>query len=294
MFIVGFMAYCGGIGWQKWRSSRVALETRLMVEEVAPENKTEALRLLDEAIKARHEERYDEGWELALRVQETDPVLAGLALLMAELAFQRRDAEAFSKYARAGALLSESAAGAKLLLALEHWRSRVAEGRSDEESGRISADMLAEAAAAQLSMDVTWFFRGALLRQIGKPAEAHHALLGSMHRQAPWRSASVIGAKIDFAQAESSALEAPTRSIGSDIGLHPADISRGPMEISAVTGPLGSDKLAKTLTVQQWQWILKDKSKQGVALMDPLAISMEPNIPYAVLPKPEPRLDYDF
>lgn len=49
LLLLGGMAYGGGIGWQKWRSSRVALETRTMVGEVAPEQKAEALRLIDEA-----------------------------------------------------------------------------------------------------------------------------------------------------------------------------------------------------------------------------------------------------
>lgn len=270
-----------------------------MVGEVASGQKAEALRLLDEAIKARHVERYDEAWELALRVQETDPGLAGWDLLMAELAFQRRDSEAFNKHVQVAALHPESAAGAKLLLALEHWLGRLVEERSDKDRGRRSADMLAEAAAAQPSMDLTWFFRGELLRLIGKPSEAHQALLGSLHRQAPWRSSAVLAAKKSFTQLESSGGALPSRSIGSDIVLHPGDASRGRFEVSAPSGPVGRppgpEKLAATLSVRQWQWILEDKGRQGPSVVpDALPKSAELQIPYAILPEPESQQDYDL
>lgn len=208
---------------------------------------------------------------------------------MAELAFQRRDSGALSKHARVAALHTESAAGAKLLLALEHWLGRLVEKRSDADSERFSADLLAEAAATQPSMDVTWFFRGDLLRLIGKPSEAHHALLGSMHRQAPWRSSAVLAAKKSFTQLELSGVASPSRSIGSDIGLPPGGISRGRGKVSASRGsvgePHGSEILAKTLTGRQWQWILEDKVRQGASPPDTLPKLAEPNIPYAILPE---------
>ena len=298
VLFLGGMAYFGGIAWQGWRFSRVMLETPTQVVVTAPEQKAEALRLLDEAIKARHEERYDAAWELALRIQESDPGTAGWDLLMAELAFQRRDPGAFRKHARVAELLPESAAGAKLLLALERWRSRVVERRSDEESGRISADLLAEAAAAQPSVDVTWFFRGDLLRQIGKPSEAHRALLGSMHRQAPWRSSALLAAKIHFARSELSGVAPPSHLIGSENGLHPGDTSRERIEVSAPRGPVGQppelEKLAKTLTVRQWQWILEDKGSQGLSFPDALPKSAEMHIPCAILPTPEFQQDHEF
>jgi hypothetical protein len=298
MFCVGVMAYGGGIGWQKWRAARVALEPQTMDGEVAPEQKAEALRLLDEAIKARHEERYDAAWGLALRAQQTDPGLAGWDLLMAELAFQRRDSGAFSKHALVAELLPESAAGAKLLLVLERWRRPWGEGQSKEDSARFLADLLAQATAAQPSVDVTWFFRGDLLRLIGKPSEAHQALLGSLHRQAPWRSSAVLAAKKSFTQLESSGGAPPSRLIGAEIGLHPGDTSRERIEVSAPRGPVGQppelEKLAKTLTVRQWQWILEDKGSQGLSFPDALPKSAEMHIPFAILPKPEFQQDHEF
>jgi hypothetical protein len=299
--VLWLTVFLGGWAWSWWKSAQADSDGLDVVSSGdLLEMRAEAMRLLDEAVELRHEKRFDEAMIAARRAREVDPQLPSLDLLLAELAFQLGDTLVFHKFAQTATNLPASESGAKLLLALEHWRKRVVEGRGDDESGKTSADMLAEASSAQPSMDVTWFFRGDLLRRIGQPAAAHHALLASMHRQHPWRSAEVIGVKKRFTQLESTMVLPPSQSIASNFGLHPADPSLGRVEATATSDEFLLQRLAKTLTVKQWQWILSDQGMQGSSTLnarrkfDAHLKSMELNVPLAILPQPEPRLDYDF
>lgn len=192
-------AFGAGYLWQQLRAKSAAAGT--MTQQTNPEQRAQALELLDRAVAARHEELTNEASRLASDAQRLDPGVPGAALFLAEISLSAGDAEGVNAAAQKALAQEIYAADARLLLALVAWMLR---GRtSAEEAGASSTQLLSEASDAELANSQVRFFAGDVLRAIGRNAEAHASLIGSLHRQGPWDSAALLAAKLWLALEES-------------------------------------------------------------------------------------------
>jgi tetratricopeptide (TPR) repeat protein len=270
------VAFAAGMGWHLWQRALVEQAGGADVVEVSADRRAAALLLIDEAAKARHEERYDEAAALAKKAAEKNPQAASVDMLLAELAFHRGESQILRQATERAMSFPDYESGAKFLLALDHWRELMREGKTDEASRRLAMDLLSQASNAQPSLDATWFFRGNLLRQTGQPAEAHQSLLGSMHRQYPWRSSTLLmervsqlGGNFDVRNYEDTI---DSREGG--IGQLPVDESR---------------KIQNLRTIVHWQWILaqeKGGQTSSVGEVSDILNARFNSVPYAKILAP--------
>ncbi len=184
-FVVGYL-----------NASRAVLAApTVSVAAVDPASRTEALRLLDEALQARHEERFNAAANAAQAARQTDETLPGVDMMIAEIAFKQHDAGVAERAARAALARGENVSSANLLLALQAWRLRAERRKSASEAADEAARWLAEAASAQPSDEAVWFFWGEMMRFVGREDQAHRLLLEARHRTQPWKSSSTLEAK---------------------------------------------------------------------------------------------------
>jgi len=180
------------------------VDPRSQTSPVNPADRAEALRLLDEAARARHEERFREAANAATAARRLDEKLPGIDALMAEMAFQRQDSEATEEAARAALDRGENSSSANLLLALNAWRTRALRGKSATEAAEEAGRLLSESAQTQPSDESVWFFWAEIMRLTGRGDEAQRRMLGAMHRLQPWRSAAIVAAKRQLAASEAA------------------------------------------------------------------------------------------
>lgn len=236
-----------------------------------------ALQLIDEAVKARHEERYDEAVALAKKAAEKNPQAASVDMLLAELAFHRGESQILRQATERAMSFPDYESGTKLLLALDHWRRLMREGKTDEASRRYSMDLLSEATSAQPSLDATWFFRGDLLRQTGQPAEAHQCLLGSMHRQYPWRSSTLLMERVSQLGGNS------------DIRIHRNTVDSREGGNRQSPGD-ETQKIHHLRTLAHWQWIITEKNGGGASSAGEVSVILKArssSVPYAKILAPQ-------
>lgn len=174
---------------------------------VAPEQRAEAYRLFDEAVRARHEERLQGAYNAVNEARRLDPDLPGVDLFVGEIAWEQREADTVRRAAREALSRGHNVSSAKLLLALEKWMSRTPQ--DTVAAGASVTEMLTEAADSSPSNASAPFFHGEVSRLLGDPATAHRKLLGALYRQAPWQSASLLDSKLQIAVAEAVELERP-------------------------------------------------------------------------------------
>lgn len=198
-------AFAGGFIWRQAKQARSSPEEqRVAVDEPA---RLEARRLLDEAVRARHEERWQGAMKALSEARRQDPEIGGVDIVVGEIALEQRDAETLRHAARQALQRGRYESSAKMLLALEAWMQR---GPSDAvTAGNSAKQHLAEAVESQPSNAGAFFFHGELNRLLGESAEAQRSLQAALHRQTPWQSAAVLGTKLQLAAREASEIGRP-------------------------------------------------------------------------------------
>jgi len=195
--IAGFVT---GRGW--WKTSQ---------EDSPPpdlpttaEQRAAALRLVDEAVTARHEDRIQGSVNAITEARRLAPDLPGLDVFVGEIAWERRDAGTVRRAALEALDGGHNESAAKLLLALEKWMTR--SGQDTAVLGESVRQLLGEAEEASLSNAAPFFFHGEVSRLLADGGGAHRKLLGALHRQTPWASTSLLEVKLQLAAAEATDL----------------------------------------------------------------------------------------
>ena len=184
---------------------RLQLRRLAAASDISPsteEQRASALRSLDEAVRARYEERMDDAMAQLAMAQQADPQLPGPELLAGEIALQQRDTDALSRASANALQRGDSEASAKLLAALGVWLRRGELGV--ERAGPQAKQLLLEAAESSPSEASVHFFHGELSRQLGEGTAAHAYLLSALRRQSPWKSSALLRVKMQLAAAEAS------------------------------------------------------------------------------------------
>ncbi len=184
---------------------RLQLRRLAAASDISPsteEQRASALRSLDEAVRARYEERMDDAMAQLAMAQQADPQLPGPELLAGEIALQQRDTDALSRASANALQRGDSEASAKLLAALGVWLRRGELGV--ERAGPQAKQLLLEAAESSPSDVDVHFFHGELSRQLGEGTAAHAYLLSALRRQFPWKSSALLRVKMQLAAAEAS------------------------------------------------------------------------------------------
>lgn len=187
-----------------WRQAKV---NRVMAAAAAPpksseEQKAEALRLFDEAVRARHEERAQGAMNAVTAARRADPQLRSVDVLVGEIALEQKDSETLRRAAKYALERGENESSANLLSAIEAWMRRGEQGA--EKAGQLAGQFLSDAAKAEPSSAAVYFFHGELSRLLGDGRNAHRHLLAALYRQQPWRSAALLENKMQLAAREAS------------------------------------------------------------------------------------------
>jgi len=227
------LALVGGYAWQSLRASAAAAEVRQTQQAgaEATAGRADALVAIDEAVRARYEERKEGALAALARARKIDPQAPGLAIAFAELALENNEFElvrsTVSEHIRHG----KDAAQAHTLLGVHRWLTR---GSTPDEVSRSIEESLtsfARATDAEASFAPAYFFSGDMLRYAGRQGEGHKRLLAALHRFAPWSSADVVAMKLAAALHEAG--DAPLAGL--------AFITQSPL-LDAVTAHFSSGK----------------------------------------------------
>jgi hypothetical protein len=172
----------------------------------------QALERVDEAVRARYEERWQGAMNALREARLNDPAVRGVDVLLGEIAVEQKNPAALRQAAREALRRGENESSAYLLLALEAWMQRGETGTS--KAGDSAKQYLADAADDEPSNPAIYFFRGELSRLLGAAAEAQLGMVSALHRQAPWKSSALLALKVQLASRESSA---PSLSSSTDL-----------------------------------------------------------------------------
>ena len=198
--LVVLSSFVASFFWHRLQLRRLAAASD--IPPATEEQRASALRSLDEAVRARYEERMDDAMAQLAMAQQADPQLPGLELLAGEIALQQRDTDALSRASANASQRGDSEAPAKLLAALGVWLRRGELGV--ERAGPQAKQLLLEAAERSPSEASVQFFHGELSRQLGEGSAAHAYLLSALRRQCPWKSSALLRVKMQLAAAEAS------------------------------------------------------------------------------------------
>lgn len=218
--LVVLWTFGAGYLWRQWRVTSLAVEQT--TQQMEPQQRAEALRLLDCAIEAKHGELSGEASRLAEEARLINPQTPGLDVFIADMLLSQGQIDSVSTAARAALELPGSAARPKLLLALEAWMRRGQTG--SVEAGERATQWLREAGEDELANSAVRFFAGDFLRSAGRPAEAQANLLASLYRQHPWDSSTLLAAKLWLALEEAG----PAANSGNAAAPGQADETFGP------------------------------------------------------------------
>jgi hypothetical protein len=161
-----------------------------------------ALRLLDDAVRARFEKRPLATMNALAEARRADPGAPGLNVLAGEIALEKKDTDSLRRASASALRRGDNEAAAKLLAALEVWLRRGELGL--DRAGPQARQLLLEAAESSPSEASVHFFHGELSRQLGEGSAAHAHLLSALRRQAPWRSSALLRVKMQLAAVEAS------------------------------------------------------------------------------------------
>jgi hypothetical protein len=180
----------------------------------------EALRLMDEAVKAKYEERYDDALRAAADARHADPQVRGVGIVSSEIALRRGDPEKSQREALAALRQGDSAADANYLLAIAAWISRGG-GKQSEQAGTMATHYLDEACLADFSNSDVRCYLGDVQRVLGLPALALRSLQAGVYRLSPWMSSQILSGKIQLAndEAGSGGQSAEVASLSGDRAL---------------------------------------------------------------------------
>ena len=227
--------------------------------ESSEEQKAEALRLFDEAVRARHEERAQGAMNAVTAARRADPQLRSVDVLVGEIALEQKDPETLRRAAKYALERGENESSANLLSAIEAWMRRGEQGA--EKAGQLAGQFLSDAAKAEPSNAAVYFFHGELSRLLGDGRKAHRHLLAALYRQRPWRSAALLENKMQLAALEASdrgktvMVPSPTEQAEAFLALRN----------SASSGAAGNDAFAGLLRITP--------AVQLFALLDDFALS---------------------
>lgn len=191
-------SFAAGVLWHRLKSKPAVSET--VLAPVSQERRAEALRLMDEAVRARHEERWQDAMDAAAAARQADPGVKGSGILAAEVALRIGSLDALAEALRAASLAGENESAIKLLEAVDAWMRRSDLGV--ERSGLQAKQFLSEATDSERSSGSPYFFRGELERMLGEGQGAFRSLLAALYRQAPWQSAALLDVKRHLAARE--------------------------------------------------------------------------------------------
>ena len=168
------------------------------------ERRDEALRLMDDAVRAKHEGRSDAAVAAASAARKADPAVRGVDVLVGSLALEAGQPETLRQAAEQALLRHENVAEANLLLALHKWMMR-GQSPGTQDASALVEPLLAEASEAEPSNMEVMFFWGDMASYAGHEDLAHRRLLGGLHRQQPWLSSATLAAKMELAAEEAAA-----------------------------------------------------------------------------------------
>jgi hypothetical protein len=201
--VVCLVAFGGGF---VWRTVQLRNEGKglLASAKVSPDPaaRANALRELDEALRARHEKRTSGALAALDRARRADSSLPGLRIAFAEIAFNEQE---FSELRKAAALArtdANQAAAASVLLGVEKWLSRGGGDREMLSAADSASSQFAEATQADLFAPAAWYFWADVLRYAGREEEGRDAAFRALCRYQPWDSADLISAKAILASGE--------------------------------------------------------------------------------------------
>lgn len=195
------------------------------------EQRAEAMRLLDEGVRARFEERWQGALNAISAARREDPNARGINILIGEIALEQKEPEALRLASERSLKTGENEVAAKLLKAVETWMRRGEKGV--DQAGSLAGQYLAEAAESEPSNAAVRFFHGELSRLLGDGEEARRHLRAALYRQTPWQSAALLGVKMQIAAREASnagklvVVEAPTAQAQAALALLEAVRSHG-------------------------------------------------------------------
>ena len=196
-------AFAAGLAWKVVAAKLAAMPP---APTASKENREEALRLVDEAIRAKQEGRHNGAMSAAAAARKTDPGVRGMDVLAGTVALEAAQPEAMRAAAENALHRRENEADALLLLALHKWMTRGTDAAA-RDSAAITDDLLARASEAEPSNMEVMFFWGDMASYAGREDLAHKRLLGGVHRQQPWLSSATLAAKMELAAEEASALQ---------------------------------------------------------------------------------------
>ena len=174
---------------------------------ITAEQHAAALRLVDEAVTARHEDRIHRAVNAIAEARRLAPDLPGLDIFVGEIAWEHRDAVTLRRAALEALDRGHNDSAAKLLLALGKWITH--SGQDTAILGASVRQLLGEAEEASFSNAAPFFFHGEVSRLLADGEEAHRKLLGALHRHTPWASASLLEIKMQLAAAAAADLGRP-------------------------------------------------------------------------------------
>lgn len=274
-------AFVGGYLWKSGAMS--SAPATAPADTATPEQQRQALALMDDAVRAKRQENYEDAINAVAKAREADPAVRGGDALLAEIAYRRKDSSMVNRFAREALRRGENVADVHILLSLDKWRARELPGSPVAGVDDLVAQLLMEGSHAEMWNGIPRFFLGDLQGLMGRASEGQRTLLGSLHRMHPWGSIVVISAKKELAAAESGVDVAETPA-----GSALVNLRRALLDGADVQPHLAS--LRALLAASQVRVLLGDPSFQGAALPAPLMrarrVAPDP-IPYGTLPPPD-------
>lgn len=219
-------AFVSGLVFQRHKPSEQAAAQQ-PAPQVAQEQKEEALRLLDEAVRAKYEDRTEEALRLAQRARQIDPSVRGVDILAGEIAIESPDPEERQKAllaANSALDRGEDTAGSRLIRALGTWQEQDGEGVAGFTAKTRALRLIGEAADAFPSTPALHFFWSEMLVPSGQYRDVHRRMLTAMHCAQPWHSSVLLARKASFASRDADVqddLSAGSASHGQDATWQP-------------------------------------------------------------------------
>jgi hypothetical protein len=194
-------AFAAGYFWKtnSLRALRAAPSPE--VTSVGPERQ-QALDLIDEAIRAKHEKRTSGALAALDRARKTDPSAPGVDIAFAELALGEKQFIEMRAAAEAAKKKNDHATAANVLLGMDKWLNRGASDREMSSAAEAASVYFTEATDADFFAAPPWFFSADVLRYAGRVVEGRDRALAALHRFQPWDSSDFLAAKGIFASAE--------------------------------------------------------------------------------------------
>lgn len=211
--------------------------------QAAQEQKEEALRVMDEAVRAKYEDRTEEALRLAQLARQTDPSVRGVDILAGEIAIESPDPEERQKALLAANIAldrGEDTAASRLILALGTWQKQDDEDAAGFTAKTRALRLISEAADEFPSAPALYFFWSEMLAPSGQYRDVHRRMLTAMHCAQPWHSSVLVARKASFASHDAEAQRNP-----SGWTSHPQDT-----KWNSDCGEVGA-----FLTARQWELI---------------------------------------